>query len=140
MTTNVEYEVVSSAPVEDIVELYRSAGWWRESAEARGIIPLMIKGSFCFMIARSVEGKIVGMGRVISDGFSDAYIQDVVVLNTNREQGIGRELVKRLTQYCLARRIGWIGLIAEPGTYSFYEALGYNPLVDYQPMLYGKRG
>jgi aralkylamine N-acetyltransferase len=135
----VEYEIVGSAPVEEIVELYKAGDWWQESPKAREIIPGMIKGSLCFMVARSLDGRIVGMARVISDGFSDAYIQDVVVLKTYRGLGIGRELIKRLTQYCVARNIGWIGLIAEPGTQEFYQDLGYGPLVGYQPMLYGKR-
>ena len=135
----VEYEAINSAPIEEIVELYKSADWWQESAEARSVIPAMIRGSLCFMVARSIDGRIVGMGRVISDGHSDAYIQDVVVLGAYRKQGIGRELVRRLTQFCVDRKISWIGLVAEPGTYGLYEELGYGPLVGYQPMLYGKR-
>ena len=135
----VEYEAINSAPVEEIVELYKAAGWWQESREARAVIPAMIRGSFCFMVARSLEGRIIGMARVISDGYSDAYIQDVVVLDAHRKQGVGRELVRRLTQFCIAQKIGWIGLVAEPGTQGLYEELGYGPLVGYQPMLYGKR-
>jgi aralkylamine N-acetyltransferase len=135
----VEYEIVSSAPVEEIVELYKAGDWWQESPESRDVIPGMIKGSLCFMVARSLEGRIVGMARVISDGYSDAYIQDVVVHKSLRGQGIGRELIRRLTQFCVARKIAWIGLIAEPGTQEFYEELGYGPLVGYQPMLHGKR-
>ncbi len=135
----VEYEEVSSAPVQAIVELYKAAGWWQESPEARAVIPGMIRGSLCFMVARSLDGKIIGMARVISDGYSDAYIQDVVVLQDYRKQGVGRELVRRLTQFCIARKIAWIGLVAEPGTQGLYEELGYGPLVGYQPMLYGKR-
>jgi ribosomal protein S18 acetylase RimI-like enzyme len=135
----VEYEAVSSAPVEEIVALYKSAGWWQESPEARSVIPAMIRGSFCFMVARSLDGHIIGMARVISDGCSDAYIQDVTVLDAYRGQGIGSELVRRLTKFCLSRKIGWIGLVSEPGTQSLYEELGYGPLVGYQPMLYGKR-
>ena len=135
----VEYEAVGSAPVEEIVRLYQAAGWWQESPEARAVIPAMIRGSLCFMVARSLEGRIVGMARVISDGYSDAYIQDVVVLNDYRGQGIGRELVRRLTQFCIDRNIAWIGLVAEPGTQGLYEELGFGPLVGYQPMLYGKR-
>jgi GNAT superfamily N-acetyltransferase len=99
----------------------------------------MIRGSLAFMVARELNGRIVGMARVISDGYSDAYIQDVVVLKTHRGLGIGRELIRRLTQFCVARKIAWIGVIAEPGTQEFYGDLGYGPLVDYQPMLYGKR-
>ena len=135
----VEYEAVTSAPVEEIIELYKAADWWQESAEARAVIPAMIRGSLCFMVARSLNGKIVGMGRVISDGHSDAYIQDVVVLKDYRGRGIGGELVRRLTQFCAARKIAWIGLVAEPGTQDMYEKLGFGPLAGYQPMLYGKR-
>ena len=135
----VDYEAVTSAPIEEIVDLYKAAGWWQESPEARAIIPSMIRGSLCFMVARSIEGRIIGMARVISDGYSDAYIQDVVVLESYRGRGVGRELVRRLTQFCVARKIAWIGLVAEPGTQGLYQELGYGPLVDYQPMLYGKR-
>jgi DNA phosphorothioation-dependent restriction protein DptG len=135
----VEYEIVTVAPVDEIVELYKAGNWWQESSEARSVIPGMIKNSYCFMVARSLEGRIIGMARVISDGFSDAYIQDVVVLKEFRGQKIGHELILRLTQYCLERKISWIGLIAEPGTQELYEGLGFGPLTGYQPMLYGKR-
>lgn len=136
---NVTYEAVKTAPVQDVIALYKSAGWWQESPEATKIIPGMILGSFCFMVARTDEGKIIGMGRVISDGCSDAYIQDVVVLKEYRGSGIGRELILRLTRVCEEQKIGWIGLIAEPGTREFYERLGYGPLEGYQPMLYGRK-
>ena len=138
----VEFEVVEAAPFEEIVELYKSADWWQdapEEIESRAIISAMIRGSFRFMIARLPEGRIVGMARVISDGYSDAYIQDVVVLPAYRKRGIGRELIRRLTEFCVARKIAWIGLVAEPGTQKFYEELGYGPLAGFQPMLYGKR-
>jgi aralkylamine N-acetyltransferase len=139
MREAVDYEAVTGAPVEEVVELYKAAGWWQESPEARAVIPLMIKGSLCFMVARSIQGRIVGMARVVSDGYSDAYIQDVVVLKDFRGRGVGRELVQRLTQFCVSRKISWIGLVAEPGTQGLYEDLGFGPLVGYQPMLYGKR-
>jgi len=139
MREAVNYESVTSAPVEEIIELYKAAGWWQENPEARAAIPNMIRGSFCFMVARSLEGRIVGMARVLSDGYSDAYIQDVVVLDNYRSRGVGRELVRRLTQFCVSRKISWIGLVAEPGTQGLYEDLGFGPLVGYQPMLYGKK-
>ena len=134
----IEFEAVDSAPFEEIVDLYKSAGWWKDVPDAQTIIPAMIRGSFRFMVARLPKGCIVGMARVISDGFSDAYIQDVVVLPSYRKQGIGRELIRRLTEYCVDRKIAWIGLVAEPGTQEFYEELGYGTLAGYQPMLYGK--
>jgi len=62
------------------VDLYRAGGWWQEEPAWRAAIPQMIRGSLCFLLAREPGGRVVGMGRVISDGASDGYIQDVVVL------------------------------------------------------------
>lgn len=134
---DIVYEFVATAPVESIVELYRAGGWWSETAASRAAIPGMIQGSFCFLVAREIAGKIVGMGRVLSDGASDAYIQDVAVLETHRDLGIGREIVRRLTERCLEARIGWIGLVAEPGTQAFYEPLGFRHVAGHQLMLHG---
>lgn len=136
---DVTYHVVDTVPVDAVVELYKAGGWWQESPEARAIIPKMITGSFCFMVARQGD-RVVGMGRCISDGVSDAYIQDVVVFKELRGKGIGAQLVARLAQFCVERKLGWIGLVAEPGTLPFYQRLGFGPLKDYQPMLFGKKG
>ena len=82
----------------------------------------------------SETGQFEAMGRVISDGKSDAYIQDVVVRKSLRNKGIGRELVERLKQYCIDKKLEWIGLIAEPGTKKFYESMGFKELEGYVPM------
>lgn len=135
--SEIAYEVVNNAPTDAIVGLYQAGGWWDENPANRAIIPQMIRGSFCFLVAREPAGRIVGMGRVISDGVSDAYIQDVVVLDAYRGRGIGREIVRRLTERCIEARIGWIGLVAEPGTRAFYEPLGFHTLAGHEPLLHG---
>ena len=132
-----DYQIVTSAPTEAIVELYKAGGWWKESAEWRAIIPRMIEGSYCFMVAREPEGRLVGMGRAISDGVSDAYIQDVVVLRSHRGRGVGAELVRRLAEHCARNGISWVGLVAEPGTQPFYERIGFHAFPG-QPMLFGQ--
>jgi len=137
--SDIVYESVTSVPTEAIVDLYRAGGWWQEESSWRAAIPAMVRGSFCFCVARATGGRVVGMGRVISDGASDGYIQDVVVLPEFRRRGIGRELIRRLTERCLAAGLTWVGLIAEPGTQALYERLGYQALAGYQPMLYKPR-
>jgi ribosomal protein S18 acetylase RimI-like enzyme len=130
----VTYEIVKAVPTDVIVELYQAGGWWKELPQWREVIPRMIQGSFCFMVAKEPEGRIVGMGRAISDGVSDAYIQDVVVLRSHRGRGIGAELVRRLAEHCASHGISWVGLVAEPGTQPFYERLGFAAFAG-QPML-----
>jgi len=132
------YRLVRRCRTEDVIRLYKAGGWWKESRAWRAVIPAMVRGSFCFMVAETPEGEVVGMGRAISDGVSDAYIQDVVVLQQWRGHGIGAELIRRLTRTLRQRKIGWVGLVAEPGTRRFYERLGYGHLRGYEPMLHGK--
>lgn len=134
--SEITYEDVTSAPVKEIVELYEAGGWWREDPTWREVIPAMVRGSFCFLVAREAGGRLVGMGRVISDGVSDAYIQDVVVDRAHRGRGVGREIVRRLTHRCVEAGISWIGLVAEPGTRGFYETLGYRAQPGFELMLH----
>ena len=136
--SEIVYEFSGSVPADAVVELYRAGGWWREDSSWLDAIPRMIAGSFCFLTARETGGRIVGMGRVLSDGASDAYIQDVVVLDAFRDRGIGTEIVRRLTERCVESRICWIGLVAEPGTQPFYEKLGYRAVPGHQLMLHGR--
>jgi GNAT superfamily N-acetyltransferase len=127
------YQFVRDWPAEPIVALYASAGWWRESAAGRAAIAPMIAGSFAFLVATEGEAT-VAMGRVLSDGASDGYLQDVVVLPSHRGRGIGREVIARLTRRCQEGGLVWIGLLAEPGTSAFYAGLGFRPLEGYVPM------
>jgi len=130
---DIVYENVTSAPSETIVDLYRAGGWWQEEPAWRAAIPQMIRGSLCFLLAREPGGRVVGMGRVISDGASDGYIQDVVVLPEFRGRGIGRTIIRRLTDRCVAAGLTWIGLVAEPGTQKFYQALDTSPSLAFNP-------
>jgi GNAT superfamily N-acetyltransferase len=130
--------IVRAWRVEEIVALYEAAGWWRDSVEARRAIGPMIAGSFRFMVGTEGE-RAVAMGRVISDGASDAYIQDVVVLPAWRGRGIGREIIRALTEECVEQGIVWIGLVAEPGTTPFYERLGFRAIPGFVAMRFPTR-
>ena len=110
----IEIKFVDFWNEDEIVELYKAGGWWKDYYDPSGLKNL-IKGSFAFAVAiDKSSGKAIGMGRLISDGVSDAYIQDLVVLPKYRDRGIGRQLVKVLLDHFLSKGILWIGLIAEP--------------------------
>lgn len=112
----------------DIIHLYDTAGWWTGQAhENSELIHRIVAGSHCFVLAR--EGnEIIGMGRAISDGVSDAYIQDVTVLPEFRGQGIGAGIVAEILKRLRADGLQWIGLIASRHSHPFYRKLGFEEM------------
>lgn len=126
---------VSCWKEEEIVELYSAGGWWKDYMD-RTEINRLIQGSLLFALAiDTATGKAVGMGRAISDGVSDAYIQDLVVLENWQKRGVGRMILEWLIEECKSRKITWVGLIAEPGKEDFYDSIGFRKMSGYVPML-----
>jgi len=131
-----EVLIVRSWDSDQIVALYRAGGWWKEGYDPTGI-PSLIAGSLFFAVAVDpATGIAVGMGRVISDGVSDGYIQDLVVLPEYRRSGIGRRVVSLLIKSCREKGIHWIGLVSQPGCEEFYSDLGFVKMEGYIPLLY----
>jgi aralkylamine N-acetyltransferase len=132
----IEIRLVTSWPEDDIIQLYKAGGWWKDTYSKEGI-PQLIAGSFAFAVAIDQNTtQTIGMGRVLSDGVSDAYIQDLIVLPQYRGKHVGKQVVHTLVDHCLSKGIQWIGLIAEPGSSEFYTPLGFTPMQNYIPMLY----
>ena len=70
---DIEIKFVDTWPEDEIVELYKAGGWWKDSYDPSRI-KLLIAGSFAFaVVIDNNSGKTIGMGRIISDGVSDAY-------------------------------------------------------------------
>ncbi|MCU0632829.1 MAG: GNAT family N-acetyltransferase [Methanolinea sp.] len=133
---DVDLFVVREWDTRALVDLYRAGGWWKEGWDSAQI-PLLIRSTFSFVVAvHRQSGRTVGMGRAISDGVSDAYIQDLVVLPEFRRRGVGKALVERLVENCRARGITWIALVAEPDTCDFYAGMGFTVMEGHIPMLY----
>ena len=132
----IDVQIVRSWPTQDILELYKAGNWWKPEYNPDGI-PDLIKHSYAFAVAIDCSRKkAVGMARLISDGISDAYIQDTIVLPQYRRHDVGTQLISVLLDCCEKHHIKWIGLIAEPGSQSFYKTLGFHEMKKHTPMLY----
>lgn len=133
---NTSVQLVHSWDNLEIADLYRAGGWWKEEYNPDEL-PRLVQGSFLFAVAVDEKtGRAIGMGRIISDGVSDGYIQDLVVLPEFRRTGIGSEIVSTLVKKCVELGIIWIGLIAEPDTEKFYLPLGFHPMNGHTPLIF----
>jgi spermidine synthase len=130
----IEIRLIKAACLEELVSLYKDAGWWKDSY---GHSPEFLKGIVAdsALFAGAFENnKLIGMGRALSDKASDAYIQDVAVLKAFQGRGIGKKIIQTLISGLSAWGVDWIGLIAQPGTTGFYEDLGFELLEGHVPL------
>ncbi len=132
-TSEIEIRLVRTATVLDMIALYKDAGWWEDAYDRdHGFLKKIPEGSALFAGA-FMGKKMIGMGRVLSDRSSDAYIQDIVVLKPYQGRGLGKKIVQKLIRGLKEMGVDWIGLIAEPGTNPFYENLGFREMKGYVP-------
>ena len=133
---DIRIQVVTQADSAQVLQLYRLAGWWQtdENPSYLQLVQDIIAKTWRFVIATRGD-RIIGMGRAISDGVSDAYIQDVTVHPDLRGQGIGKAIIRALVAQLKADGLQWIGLISEPGYQGFYSSLGFAEMKSYTPFL-----
>jgi ribosomal protein S18 acetylase RimI-like enzyme len=122
-----------AADLRRIITLYREAEWWGSGPDDPDLVRRIVIGSHCFVLARRGTA-IVGMGRAISDGASDAWIQDVTVSPDFRRRGIASEIVRRIVERLESDGLMWIGLVAERNTAPLYGPLGFESMADALPM------
>ena len=94
----ITYRLYRDPPEEELISLYRAAGWI-DRKDTPDRMHRLIQGSFIFCCAFDEAGRLIGSMRALSDGVSDAYLLDLVVDPAYRRQGIGREILHRLSAH-----------------------------------------
>jgi ribosomal protein S18 acetylase RimI-like enzyme len=77
-----------SANIDEMREVYESVGWMKHTNE---IIRQVFEASNVIAIV-TVNGRIIGFGRAMTDGVFNAAIYDIVVHRDFQRQGIGEKL------------------------------------------------
>lgn len=123
-------------PEAELLTLYRTAGWLGEEEDSSFLSVVAEKSALLAAAFEDEGGRLIGMARALSDGVSDAYLQDVAVLPEYRRRGVGGALVRLLVRELRKSGVDWIGLIGEPGSIDFYRELGFETLSGFVPMRY----
>lgn len=79
---------------EEILTLYNSVGWSNYTSNP-SMLAKAYKHSLKILGAYDAE-KLVGIIRVVGDGYSIVYIQDIVVFPEYQRKGIGTLLLKKI--------------------------------------------
>ncbi|EGT0694181.1 GNAT family N-acetyltransferase [Clostridium perfringens] len=78
--------------VEDILYLYNDVGWSSYTKDIDSLIK-SIKNSLK-VISVWDKDLLVGLIRVVGDGYSIIYIQDILILQKYQNRGIGKRLIE----------------------------------------------
>ena len=113
-------------------QLCQSTDWTEFHNLDNSAFSLALNNSL-FCISAYDDSRLVGCGRVVSDGIIYAAIYDVMVLPEYKQLGIGTEIVRRLLNKCAQANIGVVQLFAASRTEIFYKKLGFERRPDDAP-------
>ena len=114
------YKFNEKVSVKALADLRESVGWNRMDREYQN--PLMTS---YYHIAVYEKEKLIGYIDSVSNGVTDAYIQDLMVCPDHQGKGIGTDLMNKMIEYLKEKRIYMISVVYEERLKPFYERFGF---------------
>ena len=115
--------------LEDVLHLYQAVGWTNYTNQ-----PQMLEQALSHSLAiyLALDGDtVVGLIRLVGDGFSSVFVQDLIVLPSYQRQGIGSSLMKEaLEDFKEAYQVQLATEQTEKNV-GFYRSMGFETLSTY---------
>jgi GNAT superfamily N-acetyltransferase len=112
--------------------LFETTGWNEKyKASAEELIKVLKNSQYIVM---AYDGdRLVGCGRVVTDGVLHAMIYEMIVHPSYQGQGIGSAILEKLVAKCKAAGIREVQLFSAKGKASFYRRYGFVERADDAP-------
>ena len=111
---------------QEITDLYQSVGWTNYTS-CPEMLEEAYKNSLCILGAFEKE-KLVGVVRVVGDGISIVFVQDILVLPEYQRQGVGSALMRAiLKKYASVYQVELLTDSTEKSK-AFYSSVGLAPV------------
>ncbi|HEV1801442.1 TPA: GNAT family N-acetyltransferase [Streptococcus pneumoniae] len=126
MITIKKQEIVK---LEDVLHLYQAVGWTNYTHQPQMLEQTL---SHSLVIYLALDGDaVVGLIRLVGDGFSSVFVQDLIVLPSYQRQGIGSSLMKQaLEDFKEAYQVQLATEQTEKNV-GFYRSMGFETLSTY---------
>jgi ribosomal protein S18 acetylase RimI-like enzyme len=118
------FEIIERTPtLEEFHQLCVSVGW--EKMMNFQVIEKSLENSL-YSVVILFESKIIGMGRIIGDGYVYFYLQDIVVHPEFQKMGVGTMIMDKFMSYLKenAPDQAFIGLFSSNEGKNLYEKYG----------------
>jgi GNAT superfamily N-acetyltransferase len=103
--------------------LYDTTGWGQNDRPVSFYAEALAGSWYC--IGAYDAGRLLGFGRIISDGKLHAFVTELIVHPLVQRQGVGKAILQALLARCEEESIDCIQLFAAPGKADFYERQGF---------------
>ena len=114
------YEYNKTVSVKALADLREFVGWNRMEREYEN--PHFMS---YYHIAVYEDKELIGFVDCVSNGVTDAYIQDLMVHPDYQGKGIGTDLMNKMIAYLKQKHIYMISVVFEEKLKSFYERFGF---------------
>lgn len=136
MAGKIIYQSNLEIPFDKILNLYNDVGW-SAYTEKPNILKKALENSL--LIISAWEGaQLLGLIRLVGDGFTIIYIQDILVLEAFQRKGIGRQLIEKALETYPNVRQNVLMTDDTPKTRTFYGSCGFNACDDGKVIAFAK--
>ncbi|VJT21232.1 acetyltransferase [Streptococcus pneumoniae] len=126
MITIKKQEIVK---LEDVLHLYQAVGWTNYTHQPQMLEQAL---SHSLVIYLALDGDaVVGLIRLVGDGFSSVFVQDLIVLPSYQRQGIGSSLMKQALEDFKEAYQVQLATEETERTLGFYRSMGFETLSTY---------
>lgn len=120
---NITFQDSKDIDKEQVITLYNDVGWYAYTKDPN-TLNNALRTSLGVISAWDGE-KLVGLIRVVGDGLTILYIQDILVLNAYQNQGIATKLMEQVMQKYEHVRQKVLLTEEAPDVRHFYEKNGF---------------
>lgn len=118
-----ERVIGAALDVEEVIGLYRAS----TLAERRPVADVerftrMLAGANLVVVARTDDGRLIGIARSITDGAYSTYLGDLAVDVAHQGKGVGRDLI-RVTREAAPQ--AKLILLSAPAAVDYYPHVGF---------------
>lgn len=134
------YRIISELneqQISELTELYRKE-FWSQNRIQQDVAKMLVASDIVIGLVDECD-RLVGFTRVLTDFVYRAFIFDVIVNPTHRNQGLGKKLLDSVIHHPRLQAVECFGLYCLPEMVPFYERWGFTTeLGGIQMMLYHK--
>jgi GNAT superfamily N-acetyltransferase len=125
-------EIIKQKPkANELAAMYIQAGWMSTADPEK--MSRAVESDSQWFVARDEAGKLLGLGRFITDYARYAIIVDVIVDSDQQGKGIGTAIMNSIISACRELGIDSVNLWPSKGKIPFYERFGFYALPPDQP-------